>query len=651
MAKEIFLKIGDHRRAPRHEAKRGDRRALLVEPSADDFPIPTEAEERQKNGKLAIMNRLQVRKVVGVLLLAVGWQLFSGWQLYAQRANFAVISAAEAEAGREALTDALADVPGRVNSFITFDVPGAINGTHPSSFNPAGAITGYYNDTNFLGHGFLRNNDGAFITFDVPGAVKGTYPAGINPAGAITGYYNDANSLGHGFLRASDGTFTTFDAPNGVIGTFPSSINPGGAITGSYYDLNFVGHGFLRSPSGTFTTFDAPNAGTTGSFPGTYAVGINPAGAIAGMYTDANNGSHGFLRASDGTITEFDPPGRIAIFVRPSFTIVNYLHSIVMGDGSFAEHLIDPITGFSFGDASFPGLKSSLGLYLSVDATGTIVAGKTTFSTVDISLMADIGHNDGTPSATLGTANAPGTVAFSNSAGVADDITLGSGSLISASMYRDSAGTRHATYLDNFIFSPGVSGFFVLPFMHLQIEELLTTLPSAFTQSAPDRTTGRFEIAVNGGSGEARFGVPEPPSVTLLGQNLSLNPNGVITGTYFEPILGNPFGGNYRVFVRTPDGIFTTFDAVTYPHGSIWSFPSGITPGEVITGSFSDGFAVKHGFLRDSDGRVTSFDVPGAGTGFDQGTVPLGISPAGLIMGLYIDAKSRPHGFFFLPRR
>jgi hypothetical protein len=615
------------------------------------FAYDFEAEQSPKNITLATLNRPQVRNLVGVPFLAVTLQLFCGLQLYAQLPDFAAAYASKAEASREALQCAIADVPARVDSIVTFDVPGAINGTHPSSFNPAGAITGYYNDANFLGHGFLRHNDGAFITFDVPGAAKGTYPAGINPAGTITGYYNDANSLGHGFLRASDGTFTTFDAPSAVIGTFPSNINAAGAITGYYYDANFVGHGFLRSASGMFTTFDAPGAGTTGSFPGTYAVTINPAGAVAGMYTDANNSSHGFLRASDGTFTGFDPPGRIAIFVRPSFTLVNYLHSTVMGDGSFAEHLIDPITGFSFGDASVPGVNTSLGLYLSVDATGTIIEGKTTFSTLDISLMADIGHNDGTPSATLGTANAPGTVAFSNSAGVSDDITLGSGSLLSASMFRDSAGTRHATYLDNFTFAPGVCGFFVLPFMHLQIEEVLTTLSSAFTQSAPDPTTGKFEIAVNGGRGEAHFGVPEPPFVTLLGQNLYINPDGVITGTYFEPISGNPFGGNYRVFVRTPDGIFNTFDAASYPHGCIWSFPSGITPAEVITGSFNDGFAVKHGFLRESDGRVTSFDVPGAGTGFNQGTVPLGISPAGLIMGLYIDAKYRPHGFLFIPRR
>jgi hypothetical protein len=592
---------------------------------------------------LAIKKRLQVWKVVGVLLLAVALSLS------AQQADFDAAAAENAATGRERLTQASADVPSRVSPFITFDVPGAVNGTYPAGFNPAGVITGYYNDAKFLGHGFLRASNGTFVTFDVPGAVTGTYPTGINSAGSIMGYYNDAKFLGHGFLRASDGTFTSFDAPGATIGTFPSSIDPAGAITGYYYDVNFVGHGFLRATNGTITTFDAPGAGTTGSFPGTYAIGINPEGAIAGMYTDANNGSHGFLRASDGTFTGFDPPGRIAIFVRFSFTIVNYLHSIVKSDGSFVEHLIDPITGISFGDASIPGLNSGFGLYLSVDATGTIVAGKTTFSTLDISLMADVGNNDGTPSATLGSTSATGTVAFSNTSGVADDITLGSGSLILASMYLDSAGTRHATYLDTFAFAPGVSGFFVSP-TPLQIEELLTTLPIAF-RSVTHVTDSTTEIAVNGGSGEAHFAVPEPASVTLLGQNLYINPDGVITGTYFEPISGNPFGGNYRVFVRAPDGAFTTFDAATYPHCRIWSFPSGITPAEAITGSFNDGFAVKHGFLRASDGTVTTFDVPGAGTGFNQGTVPLGISPAGVIMGLYIDAKYRHHGFFFLPRR
>jgi len=42
---------------------------------------------------------------------------------------------------------------------------------------------------------------------------------------------------------------------------------------------------------------------------------------------------------------------------------------------------------------------------------------------------------------------------------------------------------------------------------------------------------------------------------------------------------------------------------------------------------------------------ITSFDVPGAGTGFGQGTFPTAINPAGVITGYYLDAGSIPHGF------
>jgi len=37
--------------------------------------------------------------------------------------------------------------------------------------------------------------------FDAPGATS-TVPQSINPAGAITGYYSDANFVYHGFLRS-----------------------------------------------------------------------------------------------------------------------------------------------------------------------------------------------------------------------------------------------------------------------------------------------------------------------------------------------------------------------------------------------------------------------------------------------------------------
>jgi hypothetical protein len=128
----------------------------------------------------------------------------------------------------------------------------------PTSINPAGAITGLHQDATGDGVllGFLRARDGTFTTFEAPGAGTvfpwGTSPYSINPAGAITGTYQDASNVYHGFLRTRDGTFATFDAPAAGTGYFqgttPFSINPEGAITGYYTDSSNVFHGFLRIP-------------------------------------------------------------------------------------------------------------------------------------------------------------------------------------------------------------------------------------------------------------------------------------------------------------------------------------------------------------------------------------------------------------------
>jgi hypothetical protein len=95
--------------------------------------------------------------------------------------------------------------------YTTFEAPDAIGGTFPDSINPRGEITGrLYNDEY---HGFVREPDGNITTFDAPGSAPcggvgagsgGTYPTSINPKGEITGYYNDAKCLYHGFLRKPD---------------------------------------------------------------------------------------------------------------------------------------------------------------------------------------------------------------------------------------------------------------------------------------------------------------------------------------------------------------------------------------------------------------------------------------------------------------
>jgi hypothetical protein len=131
--------------------------------------------------------------------------------------------AAGGQAAREDSANSLPDlssVSSSPGTFVTFDAPGAVNGTSPFSINPAGAITGNYVDASSQTHGFLRESDGTFVTFDAPGDVNGTFPTSISALETITGYYVDANFFSHGFMLGSDHHVTTFDPQT------PFSLSP-----------------------------------------------------------------------------------------------------------------------------------------------------------------------------------------------------------------------------------------------------------------------------------------------------------------------------------------------------------------------------------------------------------------------------------------
>jgi len=152
-------------------------------------------------------------------------------------------------------------------TFTTIDSPGAGTeagqGTIAENIGPEGLIAGYYLDANNVCHGFVRARDGAITTFDAPGAGTGTYQGtlvtsteqGINREGAIIGWYIDSDYVYHGYLRSPDGsTFTTIDGP-GAAYTILSGLTPAGAVAGYFGDASNVGHGLLFA-DGTLTTFD-----------------------------------------------------------------------------------------------------------------------------------------------------------------------------------------------------------------------------------------------------------------------------------------------------------------------------------------------------------------------------------------------------------
>jgi hypothetical protein len=218
--------------------------------------------------------------------------------------------------------------------FITFTPPGPCAtvidngcfGWGAGAINDSGMVAGSYLDDNRVYRGFVRWPDGRMETFaapgagDTPGSYQGTMdgePQGshLNQFGAVTGYFEDSNDVYHGFVRWPNGSFSTIDAPGAdhtpqsANGTFPLSINDLGVVTGNYVDVNDVSHGFVWRPNGEITTFDAPGGDMTpGSFNGTYPTTVNVFGEIVGKYEDAMAYGHGFVRYPDGRIWQFDPP-------------------------------------------------------------------------------------------------------------------------------------------------------------------------------------------------------------------------------------------------------------------------------------------------------------------------------------------------------
>jgi hypothetical protein len=66
--------------------------------------------------------------------------------------------------------------------------------------------------------------------------------------------------------------------------------------------------------------------------------------------------------------------------------------------------------------------------------------------------------------------------------------------------------------------------------------------------------------------------------------------------------------------------------------------------GGVVAGYYVDGNQVEHGYVRTSDGTVTSFDPKGS-----IDTAAYGVNDSGAITGYYVDNNYVDHGFVRTP--
>jgi hypothetical protein len=135
----------------------------------------------------------------------------------------------------------------------------------------------------------------------------------------------------------------------------------------------------------------------------------------------------------------------------------------------------------------------------------------------------------------------------------------------------------------------------------------------------------------------------------------NINAFGISVGGYED----NSVNFVHHSFVRTPDGKLKTFDV---PGAGTGSYQGTGCPGcylglnqlGAVAGIYSDANSVNHGFLRSPNGKFTKFDAPGAGTDSYEGTgcysdCPVSLNDWGAITGIYIDANFVYHGYLRSP--
>jgi hypothetical protein len=343
-------------------------------------------------------------------------------------------------------------------------------------------------------------------------------------------------------------------------------------------------------------SFDAPNSGT-GAYQGTAPTGINLESTITGYVTDSNNGTHGFVRTGDGKFTNFDVPG--------ADPIVGGTYPYAINDsGVIAGEYIDSNT-IQHGFVRFPD-----GRFATFDAPG---AG------------AVPGSYEGTWNAVI---NNLGVVAgdfFDVNYTNHGYVRTPDGKITTFEDPEAGSGVYQGTW------PYGINDFGV--------------------------TTGAVTDANNGSHGflrspDGKFTNFDFPGETSTTSNSAfINDFGVIAGAYNAP------GSNLSTgFQRSPDGRITVFEAPGAgsdgSSGNEGTWVTALNLEGSTAGYFGDANQEHHSFVRDANGKITVFDVPGqlAVPGSGLGSGGEAINDAGVVAGEWHDANYVAHGYVRMPR-
>jgi hypothetical protein len=135
----------------------------------------------------------------------------------------------------------------------------------------------------------------------------------------------------------------------------------------------------------------------------------------------------------------------------------------------------------------------------------------------------------------------------------------------------------------------------------------------------------------------------------------SINDFGAVTGDYWVCSVDLSSCGVHG-FIRNANGRYTTFDVPgANPDGYAGggTYPQGINNFGEVTGYYGDANVIYHGFVRRADGGITTFDMPTKCTNTStppedcayEGTFPSSVNLLGQVVGTYYGEDGISHGF------
>ncbi len=198
--------------------------------------------------------------------------------------------------------------------------------------------------------------------------------------------------------------------------------------------------------------------------------------------------------------------------------MATFHYSETTASGNFHDRFILQVNGASSHgtQVTVPGLNSAYGLYLTIDLTGhqtfdvngRPINGENVFETLNVKMMLDPGHNDGSAYSTI----ADG-LGFAN--GTEDDIELAHGSIVSGHFFAGPDPNGHAEFVESLTMTrPGMAFLGGSVPFGAKLEEILT---SPFSARITERHADGSTTSVLNGQGASTASLLPTQEFTLPG--------------------------------------------------------------------------------------------------------------------------------------